>query len=165
MALNDSNQFRLRALALLQQQRDYIHQLEEALKQAQRWRFGTHSETLPVGTKRSQFEEDADTDIAVLETQLSRLHIKENAPPAQPKRQPLPATLPCEDIWLALEIEPYFYYQGTVDTFPVSVQKSIMFITLDVIPDGFHKSHKSRRSLSPVGIIKMKSLKIWAPVR
>ncbi len=101
MALDDPGQFRVRALALLQQQRDYIHQLEEALKQAQRWRFGAHSETLPVGAKRSQFEEDADTDIAVLETQLSRLHIKENAPPAQP----LPATLPREDIRLAPETE------------------------------------------------------------
>ncbi|AKH62019.1 hypothetical protein VY86_00225 [Photorhabdus thracensis] len=77
--------------------------MEEALKQAQRWCFGAHSETLPAGPKRSQFEEDADTDIAVLETQLSRLHIKENAPPAHPKRQPLPAILPREDIRLVPE--------------------------------------------------------------
>ncbi|WP_448511503.1 transposase domain-containing protein [Photorhabdus laumondii] len=73
---------------------DSIRQQEEALKQAQRWRFGARSETLPTGPKRSQFEEDAETDIAVLETQLSRLHIKENAPVSHPKRQPLPATLP-----------------------------------------------------------------------
>ncbi|PQQ33428.1 IS66 family transposase ISPlu20, partial [Photorhabdus luminescens] len=92
IALDDPGQFCLRALALLQQQHDYIRQLEEALKQAQRWRFGAHSETLPAGPKRNQFEEDADTDIAVLETRLSRLHIRENATPAQPKRQPLPAT-------------------------------------------------------------------------
>ncbi|WP_445495974.1 IS66 family transposase [Photorhabdus sp. SF281] len=105
IALDDPGQFRLRALALLQQQGDYIRQLEEALKQAQRWRFGAHSETLPAGPKRCQFEEDADTDIAVLETRLSRLHIKENAPPAQPKRQPLPATLPREDIRLVPETE------------------------------------------------------------
>nr|MBS9440158.1 IS66 family transposase [Photorhabdus noenieputensis] len=49
IALDDPGQFRLRALALLQQQCDYIRQLEEALKQAQRWRFGAHSETLPAG--------------------------------------------------------------------------------------------------------------------
>ncbi|AKH63848.1 hypothetical protein VY86_11400 [Photorhabdus thracensis] len=55
---------------------------------AHRWRFGAHSKTLPAGPKRSQFEEDADTDIAVLETQLSRLHIKEDAPASHPKRQP-----------------------------------------------------------------------------
>ncbi|EQB97816.1 hypothetical protein, partial [Photorhabdus temperata] len=102
MALDDPGQFRVRALALLQQQCDYIRQLEEALKQAQRWRFGAHSETLPAGPKRNQFEEDADTDIAVLETQLSRLHIKEDAPASHPKRQPLPTTLPREDIRLAL---------------------------------------------------------------
>ncbi len=36
IALDDPGQFCLRALALLQQQCDYIRQLEEALKQAQR---------------------------------------------------------------------------------------------------------------------------------
>nr|WP_086114297.1 IS66 family transposase [Xenorhabdus beddingii] len=90
-------------MTLLQQQRDTIRRLEEALKQAQRWRFGAHSESLPVGDKRSQFEEDADTDIAVLSTQLSRLPVGESPPPARPKRQPLPDTLPREEVRLEPE--------------------------------------------------------------
>ncbi|OTA14397.1 transposase [Xenorhabdus vietnamensis] len=98
MVLDDPGQFRVRALALLQQQRDYIDQLEAALKQARRWRFGAHSETLLAGPQRRQFEEDAETDIAVLETQLSCLHIQEEPPLARPKRQPLPAALPRESV-------------------------------------------------------------------
>ncbi|WP_141554454.1 IS66 family transposase, partial [Xenorhabdus kozodoii] len=100
IALDDPEQFRQRALALLQQQRDYIHPLEAALKQARRWRFGVHSETLPAGPKRSQFEEDAETDIAELETRLSYLPVTEETAPARPKRQPLPAALPRESVRL-----------------------------------------------------------------
>ncbi|MBC8954997.1 IS66 family transposase [Xenorhabdus sp. PB62.4] len=105
MALDDPGQFRVRALALLQQQRDYIDQLEAALKQARRWRFGAHSEILPAGPQRRQFEEDAETDIAVLETQLSRLHIQEEPPLARPKRQPLPAALPRESVRCGLDTQ------------------------------------------------------------
>ncbi|EYU16878.1 IS66 Orf2 like protein [Photorhabdus aegyptia] len=40
----------------------------------------------------------------------------------------IPTTLPCEDIWLALETAPYFYYQRTVDIFSISAPETVMLI-------------------------------------
>ncbi|WP_413724869.1 IS66 family transposase zinc-finger binding domain-containing protein [Sodalis sp. RH16] len=79
----------------------YIQQLEEALKNARRWRFGRKSEAFQ-DEQRGLFDEDIEADAADIEQQLSTLLPEPNTPkPAVPKRRPLPPELPRQDIRLA----------------------------------------------------------------
>ncbi len=84
----------------------------------------------------------ADTDIAVLETQLSRLHLPE-APRRPAPNDSLYRRLYPEKIsgwrWSLTFItrEPLIFFLSPP-------RRQLCLFTLDVIPDGFHKSHKSR---------------------
>ncbi|WP_414648287.1 IS66 family transposase [Cedecea sp.] len=80
-----------------------IQSLEDALKTSRRWRFGRKSETFR-GEERSLAEEDVDADTADLEQQLATLLPEESEKsPASPKRQPLPAEVPREEVRLDLD--------------------------------------------------------------
>ncbi|MGL5389109.1 MAG: IS66 family transposase [Serratia sp. (in: enterobacteria)] len=83
----------------IQEQERRILTLEEALKTGRRWCFGKKSEAFQ-GERRQLVEEDVSADGADIEQQLAML-----LPGAKdsPKRQPLPADLPREDIRLDLD--------------------------------------------------------------
>ncbi|WP_213993083.1 hypothetical protein [Sodalis sp. dw_96] len=75
----------------------YIQQLEEALKNARRWRFGRKSEAFQ-GEQRGLFDEDIESDAADIEQQHETLLTEPKTPkPAVPKRRPLPPELPRQD--------------------------------------------------------------------
>jgi len=79
----------------------YIKQLEEALKNARRWRFGRKSEAFQ-GEQRGLFDEDIEADAADIEQQLSTLLPEPTTQKSElPKRRPLPPELPRRDIRLA----------------------------------------------------------------
>lgn len=79
----------------------YIQQLEEALKNARRWRFGRKSEAFQ-GEQRGLFDEDIEADAADIEQQLATLLPEPKTEKAAvPKRRPLPPELPRQDILLA----------------------------------------------------------------
>jgi transposase len=91
----------LQLQSALERQKQYIQQLEEALTNARRWRFGHKSEAFQ-GEQRGLFDEDIQADAADIEQQLATLLPEPKAPKkAAPKRQPLPPELPREDIRLA----------------------------------------------------------------
>ncbi len=76
----------------------HIRQLKEAIALSNRLRFGRSAETF-TGMQGDLFAEEVDADTAALETQLAVLLPPDDKPQKiQPKRRPLPVTLPREEI-------------------------------------------------------------------
>ncbi|TKI05044.1 IS66 family transposase [Martelella alba] len=84
-----------------QAQTRYIRQLEEALENARRWRFGHKSDAFH-GEQRELFDEDIDADAADITRQLvAQLPGAAAHKPERPKRRPLSPLLPRQDSLLA----------------------------------------------------------------